>query len=79
MARFDDGIARYVEARAEVKVYFPVDFRGSVEIACKHCPYFHRTSSRCGLNQSIVNYPEKFVGSDCPLEPVEEEKEKENV
>lgn len=82
MANFDSGVSRYIKARAVVEVGFPVDWRGSVEIACKHCPFFHRTSSRCGLNQSIVNYPERYVGSSCPLEVVDEgsmeESENEN-
>ena len=76
MANFADGIARYIKARAIVEVYFPVDFKGKEEIACKHCPFFVRATQRCGLNQELVNYPEHFVGADCPLEPIEEEGEK---
>lgn len=72
MSRFDDGISGYVKARAVVEVNFPIDWKGNVEIACKHCPFFYRTSCRCGLNQSVVNYPERFVGSQCPLEVVDE-------
>lgn len=79
MSRFDDGISGYVKARAVVEVNFPIDWKGNVEIACKHCPFFYRTSCRCGLNQSVVNYPERYVGAECPLAPVEEEKENENV
>ena len=79
MANFDDGVSRYIKARAVVEVGFPVDWRGSVEIACKHCDFFLKNSSRCGLNHSVVNFPEKYVGSECPLEPVEEDKENENV
>ena len=78
MSRFDDGVSRYIKARAVVEVGFPVDWRGSVEIACKHCEFFLKNSSRCGLNHSVVNFPEKYVGSSCPLELVEES-ENENV
>ena len=79
MANFDDGVSRYIKARAVVEVGFPVDWRGSVEIACKHCDFFLKNSSRCGLNHHVVNFPERYVGSECPLEPVEEDKENENV
>lgn len=73
MANFDDGIKGYVKATATVEVHFPIDWRGSVEIACKHCPFYVRSTQRCGLNQAIVNYPEKYVGTDCPLEKYESE------
>lgn len=72
MANFDDGVAKYIKARAVVEVHFPVDFKGREEIACKHCPFFIRATQRCALNQALVNYPEHFVGVECPLEPIEE-------
>ncbi len=72
MANFDSGISRYIRARAVVEVAFPVDWRGVVEIACKHCPYYVRATQRCALNQEVVNYPDRYVGSSCPLEVVED-------
>ena len=78
MANFDSGVKRYIKARCVVEVNFPVDWKDNAEVACKHCNYFVRATQRCGLNQQIVNYPEKYVGTDCPLQPVEE-KENENV
>lgn len=72
MANFDSGVASYVIGRATVTVGFPVDFKGNAEIACKHCPFFVRSTQRCGLNQEIVNFPEKYVGIKCPLERIEE-------
>ena len=72
MANFDSGIARYIKAVAVVEVSFPVDFKGREEIACKHCPFYIRTTQRCALNQEVVNYPEYYVGYNCPLVPVEE-------
>ena len=72
MANFDSGVARYIKARAQVEVFFPVDFKGNEEIACKHCPFYVRATQRCGLNQEVVNYPEYFVGYECPLVPIEE-------
>lgn len=78
MGKFDSGVARYIKTRATVTVSFPVSWRGSADISCKHCPYYIRATQRCALNQAVVNYPEQYVGSDCPLELIEEEQEKEN-
>lgn len=74
MANFDSGIARYIETQATVKTFFPVDWKGNVEISCKHCNYFVRATQRCGLTQQIVNYPDRYVGDCCPLEEVTESK-----
>ena len=75
MANFDTGVKRYIRARVTLEVGFPVDWRDNAEIACKHCPFFVRATQRCGLNQEIVNYPDKYVGECCPLEAVPEEEE----
>lgn len=80
MADFSSGVKRYIKARAVVEVGFPVDFRDKADISCRHCNFFVRATLRCGLNQEIVNYPDKYIGTACPLEPViEEEGEEENV
>lgn len=79
LANFDTGVSRYIKTKAIVEVGFPVDWRGSVEIACKHCNFFVRATQRCGLTQMVVNYPERYVGADCPLEIIEEKQENENV
>jgi hypothetical protein len=72
MAIFDNGVASYVIGQATVRVAFPVDFRGNAEIACKHCKFYVRATQRCALNQEIVNFPEKYVGANCPLERIED-------
>lgn len=84
MPNFDSGVMKYIKGRVTLEVGFPVDWRGNAEIACKHCNFFVRATQRCGLNQQIVNFPEKYVGDYCPLElvveeTVEEGEEKENV
>ena len=79
MANFDTGVARYIKTRAVVEVGFPVDHRGSVEISCRHCPFFIKSQVRCGLTQQVVNFPEKYVGESCPLEIIEEEGETQNA
>jgi hypothetical protein len=73
MASFENGVKAYVKARAVVEVNFPIDWKDNAEIACKHCNFFVRATQRCGLTQTIVNYPERFVGSECPLEEVTED------
>ena len=73
MANFESGVKRFIKACAVVEVNFPVDWRDNAEIACKHCPQYVRTAQMCGLNKAVVNYPEKYVGAECPLEIVEEE------
>lgn len=73
MPCFDDGVSKYIKARAVVEVGFPVDWRGNADISCKQCPYYVRATQKCALNQAVVNFPEKYVGSECPLVPIEEE------
>lgn len=72
MASFESGVKAYVKARAVVEVNFPIDWRDNAEIACKHCQFFIRATNRCALNQAMVNFPERYVGSECPLEEVVE-------
>lgn len=71
MPTFDSGVAGYVEAYATVKVHFPIDFRGNRHINCDQCRYYSRNGRICHLNKEIVEFPEKFVGSNCPLENFE--------
>ena len=73
MASFETGVKRYIKARAVVEVNFPVDWKDNPEIACKHCNFFVRATQRCGLTHTIVNFPERYIGIDCPLEEVTED------
>lgn len=73
MANFDSGVKRFIKTYAVVEVNFPVDWKDNAEIACKHCNFFVRATQRCGLNQQIVNYPDKCVGENCPLMEVTED------
>ena len=75
MPNFESGVAGYVVGEYTIKVYFPVDLKGEADISCKQCPMYWQTSRRCGLNQAIVEYPEKFVGSRCPLQARKDEDE----
>ncbi len=71
MAKFESGVAEYIEAEATVHVLFPVDFKGNADISCSQCYYFRRNYRSCGLNGEICEFPERYVGSQCPLEEKE--------
>lgn len=77
MAKFESGISSYVKSYAVVEVYFPVDDKGRADISCKRCPFLTTTNiqAKCQLNKRVVEYPDKFVGSNCPLQPIEEKEE----
>lgn len=77
MANFDSGVASYIFAEATVRVGFPVDFRGNQEINCHQCRFYRRNYRNCGLNGEICEFPEKFVGSHCPLEIIKEDEPNE--
>lgn len=70
---FESGVSRYIKATATVQVSFPVDLKGNSDICCRQCWFFRKTSCTCGLNGAVCEYPEKYVGSSCPLEPEMEE------
>lgn len=72
MANFESGVAGYVMAKTTVTVHFPVDFNGKADISCRQCPFFSQSRRSCLLNREICEYPEKRVGSFCPLEEVYE-------
>lgn len=65
---FDSGVESYICGKAEVKVYFPVDRKGNADVSCRQCFFFREASSRCGITGQISEYPNKYVGSHCPLE-----------
>ncbi len=71
---FESGVADYVRAYAIIEVNFPVDFKGNEEICCRHCPYLSSNERMCQLNKEPVAYPNKYVGSKCPLMTKEERK-----
>lgn len=70
MPNFDCGIKEYIIAQATVAVSFPVDWKGNPDICCDQCYYYRRNYKTCGLNGEVCQYPSKYVGACCPLEPV---------
>lgn len=75
MADFEDGISDYIHAQATVKMSFPVDFRGNVYCCCEQCRFYSPSARRCNLTGSVVQFPTKYVGGDCPLEIIDDRKE----
>lgn len=78
MADFSSGVKRYVKAVAVVEVSFPVDFKDSMDVNCYQCKFFSRQSGICQLTKEISEYPQKYIGSHCPLEFINDNEEKEN-
>lgn len=72
MPQFQSGVSSYIKGRAIIEVSFPVDQRGNADISCSQCFMFRESSKRCGINYQVCEYPNKYVGSRCPLEMVEE-------
>ena len=71
MRYFEDGIKGYVDGQTTVTVHFPIDWRGQVHIACVHCPYLSSNQRMCQLNKAVVDFPDRYVGRECPLEGME--------
>ena len=62
------GVARYRTCYCVVEVKFPVDFKGNEAVDCMHCFLYQRQSGKCPLTGHISEYPDRYVGSHCPLE-----------
>lgn len=73
MADFKSGVMSYIIAEATVEVGFPVDFHGVADVSCHQCKFYRRNYRNCGLTGEISEYPDKYVGSHCPLRIKEEQ------
>ena len=78
MANFESGVKKYIFAEATVTVAFPVDFRDNADINCYQCKFFSRNNGICQLTKEISEFPQRYVGSNCPL-ILQEERKEENV
>ena len=67
MPSFESGVARYIQGRAIITNFFPVDERGNIGLSCTNCFYFSESSKRCLINNEKPAYPHKYVGESCPL------------
>ncbi len=71
MSYFASGVSGYIHTAAEITVHFPIDERGSASVNCVNCYLYREASRRCGITGEIIPYPNKYVGNDCPLIPIE--------
>lgn len=69
----ENGVKRFVKARTAIEIAFPVDWNGREYICCAQCPYLSSNERMCQLNKRPVQFPQKYVGYDCPLAIMEEE------
>lgn len=61
--KFEDGVKYFTKAYAIVEINFP-----EKEICCRNCSMYSVSANRCGIDRNIVPaYPNKFVGTNCPL------------
>lgn len=68
MAEFSSGVKDYIIGTAKVQVFFPVDFKDNADVSCRQCRFYRINSRRCGLNDEVIPYPEKYIGPNCPIE-----------
>lgn len=68
MPNFESGVSAYIKGKFTVEVNFPVDSRDRADVCCLQCPFYRPNYRKCGLNDSMVAYGEKFIGQNCPLE-----------
>lgn len=66
--RFESGVSGYIMGTATVRVFFPIDRKGSPDCSCRQCRFFRQQSRSCALTGEISAYPEHYVGQNCPLE-----------
>ena len=75
---FESGVSSYIVGQANITVCFPVDYKGNPHVCCAMCDLYSRSSNRCPITHAISEFPEKYIGSRCPL-IFEEKGEIENV
>lgn len=66
--RLDSGVSAYVRGTATVEAYFPLDRNNNPLVCCEVCPYYRPNARRCALNGEITEYPNKYIGGQCPLQ-----------
>lgn len=68
MANFDDGVKAYITGECHISVTFPVDWRDNADVSCYQCSMFSRSSGICQITKMVSEYPQKYIGSHCPLD-----------
>lgn len=68
MADFDSGVKAYITGECTVKVHFPIDWKGIIDVSCYQCKFFSRASGICYLTKEVSEYPQRYISSTCPLD-----------
>ncbi len=77
MKKMEGGVKEFIRAKAEITVNFPVDWSDRAYVCCTQCPYLSSNERICQLNKQPVQFPQRFIGYDCPLRFGEEAPENE--
>ena len=67
MISFEDGVLRYQYAYATIRVHFPVNLKGDADVRCTLCDQYIHSRRMCGINKAVCEYPDRYIGSACPL------------
>lgn len=67
MANFESGVKSYIRGHTVVEVFFPVDWKDNPDVCCYQCKFYSRNTGMCQLTKEISEYPQKYIGSRCPL------------
>ena len=78
MSEFSSGVKGYIKGYAIVEVSFPVDWKDREYINCYQCKFFSRNNGICQLTKEVSEFPQSYVGSNCPL-TITNNEESENV
>ena len=63
----ESGVYGYHFVTATVSTHFPLDRQGRVDARCCLCQFYRYAARKCGLNGAVCEYPDKYVGSECPF------------
>ena len=78
MHNFDSGVKSFVTGECTIEVHFPVNWKGQADVKCTQCPFLSSNERMCQLNKKPVQYPNQFIGFDCPLSFNETEEKQNN-
>ena len=78
MHNFDSGVKSFITGECTIEVHFPVNWKGQADVKCTQCPFLSSNERMCQLNKKPVQYPNQFIGFDCPLSFNETEEKQNN-
>ena len=66
--KFESGVKGYIVGKCIISVNFPIDWNDKETINCSLCKYYVPSARTCSLTKEVSEFPQKFVGSHCPLD-----------